>query len=82
MFITTTNAYVYNHHERELSRRLTETQHDHYDLSVATLHVDMSHDDCLEAVVLKGDVAHVRALADSVSTQRGVRLSRLHLIPA
>ena len=77
-----TLSYVYNHHERELSRRLIEAQHEHFDLNVATLHVHMSHDDCLEVVVLKGDVRHVRAQADSIATQRGVRLSRLNFIPA
>ena len=29
-------SYVYNHHERELAERLTELQHGHHDLTVAT----------------------------------------------
>jgi CopG family nickel-responsive transcriptional regulator len=46
-------SYVYEHEKRELASRLVATQHHHHDLSVATLHVHISHDDCLEIAVLK-----------------------------
>ena len=49
-------SYVYEHEKRELASRLVATQHHHHDLSVATLHVHISHDDCLEIAVLKGDM--------------------------
>ena len=32
-------SYVYNHHQRELSRRLASAQHAHHDLVLSTLHV-------------------------------------------
>jgi CopG family nickel-responsive transcriptional regulator len=75
-------SYVYNHHERELSRCLTHAQHDHHDLAVSTLHVHLDHDNCLESVVLKGTVSAVRAFADTVMAQTGVRHGHLQLIPA
>ena len=31
-------SYVFDHHERQLSSRLTTMQHDHHDLAIATLH--------------------------------------------
>lgn len=77
-----TLTYVYEHETRDLARRLTEAQHHHHDLSVSTLHVHMDHDDCLEVTVLKGPVGEVRAFADAVTTQRGVRFGKLHVIPA
>jgi len=75
-----TLTYVYEHETRELARRLTAAQHDHHDLSVAALHVHVDQDDCLEVVVLKGAPAEVRAFADAVTTQRGVRAGNLHVI--
>lgn len=75
-------SYVYNHHERELSRRLTHAQHDHHDLAVSTLHVHLDHDNCLESVVLKGQVSAVRGFAEAVMAQTGVRHGQLQLIPA
>jgi len=75
-------TYVYDHHTRDLAKRLTSTQHDHHDLSVATLHVHLNHEECLEIAVLKGDIAAMRDFADSVTTQRGVRYGQLHILPA
>ncbi|QCI64154.1 nickel-responsive transcriptional regulator NikR [Phreatobacter stygius] len=74
-------TYVFEHHTRDLARRLTETQHEHHDLSVASLHVHVDHHDCLEVAILKGSVSAVRRFADGVVTQRGVRLGNLQIIP-
>lgn len=77
-----TLTYVYEHETRDLSRRLTSSQHHHHDLSVSTLHVHVDNQDCLEVAVLKGSVAEVKSFADSVVTQRGVRFGNLHIIPS
>lgn len=77
-----TLSYVFEHETRDLARRLTNTQHHRHDLSVSTLHVHVDHHDCLEVAVLKGSIDDVRAFADSVVTQRGVRFGNLHVIPA
>ena len=81
-FCVATLAYVYDHETRDLGRRLTEAQHKHHDLQVATLHVHLDHDACLEVSVLRGTVKAVRALADDTVSQRGVRHGQLHLVPA
>ncbi|MCS6068619.1 nickel-responsive transcriptional regulator NikR [Klebsiella variicola subsp. variicola] len=73
-------SYVYEHEKRELASRLVATQHHHHDLSVATLHVHISHDDCLEIAVLKGDMAEVQHFADEVIAQRGVRHGHLQCL--
>ncbi|MBS0549859.1 MAG: nickel-responsive transcriptional regulator NikR, partial [Proteobacteria bacterium] len=54
----------------------------HHDLQVATLHVHLDHDSCLEVSVLRGPASAVRALADETVSQRGVRHGQLHLVPA
>ncbi len=76
-----TLTYVYNHEERELSRRLTTLQHDHHDLAISTLHVHLDHDNCLETVVVQGKTQQVRAFADSIIARPGVRHGELYLIP-
>jgi CopG family nickel-responsive transcriptional regulator len=75
-------AYVYDHETRDLGRRLNQAQHKHHDLQVATLHVHLDHDSCLEVAVLRGPAKAVRALADDTVSQRGVRHGQLHLVPA
>ncbi|WP_303787262.1 nickel-responsive transcriptional regulator NikR [Azovibrio restrictus] len=74
-------SYVYNHHERALSERLTEISHAHHDLTVAALHTHLDHEHCLESVILKGPTALVRRFADSLTAERGVRHGQLNLIP-
>ena len=80
-FCVATLSYIYNHHARELAERLTAAQHAHHDLIAATMHVHLDHDDCLETVMLRGATAAVRAFADAVVAERGVRHGSLHMVP-
>ena len=66
-------SYVYNHHERQLSMRLTQEQHEHGDLVISQMHAHLGHEDCMEAVFLKGTVAEVRAFADKLIAEPGIR---------
>ena len=74
-------VYVYDHEVRTLAKRLTSAQHDHHDLSVATLHVHLDHHSCLEVAVLRGASAEVRHFAQHVIAERGVRHGRLVVVP-
>jgi CopG family transcriptional regulator, nickel-responsive regulator len=73
-------SYVYNHHERDLSERLTSLQHEHHDLTVSTMHAHLDHDNCIESVILKGRSSDVRRFADAISAERGVRHGYLNLV--
>lgn len=76
-----TLSYVYNHHERELATRLMDIQHEHHDLVLASQHVHLDHDNCLETLMLRGTVRAVRDLAEAMIAERGVRHGDLHVIP-
>ncbi len=73
-------SYVYNHHERDLAERLTALQHGQHDLGVATLHAHLDHENCLESVILRGATAAVRAFANALIAERGVRHGQLNLV--
>jgi CopG family nickel-responsive transcriptional regulator len=73
-------SYVYNHRERDLAAVLADVQHAHHDLVLATAHVHLDHDYCLETVMLKGPVARVRIFSDHIQAQRGVRHGALNVI--
>lgn len=73
-------SYVYNHHARDLAERLTTLQHGHHDLTVATMHAHLDHDNCLESVILRGPTATVRAFADTLAAERGVRHGQLNIV--
>ena len=73
-------SYVYSHAVRALAQRLTEIGHEHHELVVATTHLHLDHDNCLESMMLKGPTTKVRALADAICSERGVRFGELNLI--
>lgn len=68
-----TLTLVYDHHKSDLARKLMRMQHDEHDCIVATLHVHLDHYNCLEVLVLKGDAARVRRLAERLIATRGVK---------
>ena len=74
-------TYIYNHHERELASRITQSHHDHHNLTVSMQHVHLDHDNCMETVIVRGAVRDVQAFADSVISSPGIRHGKLHLIP-
>lgn len=74
-------SYVYNHHERELPRRLIEKQHAHHDVTVATLHAHLDHDNCIESVILRGPTTAVVEFAQAIIAEKGVRHGEFRPIP-
>ena len=74
-------VYVYDHAARDLSKRLVENYHGHHDLSLATLHVHLDNDNCMEITALKGKTSEVQHLAEHVIAERGVRYGRVVMIP-
>jgi CopG family transcriptional regulator, nickel-responsive regulator len=76
-----TLSYVYDHAARDLPKRLTQEAHDHSGLAQATLHVHIDHESCLEVTVLKGARTEVKAFADHVIAERGVRHGHVVMMP-
>jgi len=76
-----TLSYIYDHAARELPKRLTRDFHDHHDLAQTTLHAHVDHDSCLEVTVLRGRGAEVKAFAEHVIAERGVRHGHVVILP-
>lgn len=76
-----TLSYVYDHHTRELAKRLTDVHHAHHELHVATMHVHLDHESCLELAVLRGDASEVREFSKAVIAERGITHGQVNFIP-
>lgn len=74
-----TITLVYDHHQRMLSDRLTDIQHEHHHAVLSTLHVHLDHDNCLEVIVVRGAAGQVRRVADALISIKGVTHGRLTL---
>ena len=68
-----TLTYIYNHHEGDVNRRLMNLQHDHHTEILFTSHVHMSHDMCLEVLIVKGKAGNVTNLTDNIKAIKGVK---------
>jgi CopG family transcriptional regulator, nickel-responsive regulator len=71
---------VYDHHVRDLSRRLTDLQHELGDGVRSALHVHLSHDLCLEVVVMRGQSDQLQSIADRILAMRGVKQGGIEII--
>jgi len=73
-------SYIYNHHQRDLAKRLTNAQHDHHDVVLSALHVHLDHDNCFEVTLVRGRTREVRAFAEGIIAETGVRHGNLNLV--
>lgn len=76
-----TLTYVFNHHTRKLAHRLTEAHHGRHDIEVATLHVHLDHDNCLEVAVLRGETEEIKAFSKALVAERGVLHGQVSFVP-
>ena len=75
--IAGTITLVYDHHQRNIQGLLTDIQHDHAAVIIATLHVYLDHHNCMEVLAVRGRARDVRQVADALITARGVRHGKL-----
>ncbi len=64
---------VFDHHQSQLQEKITELQHDYYELITSTTHIHMDHHNCLEVTIVKGKASQVQGLADRLTALRGVK---------
>ncbi|KPH66114.1 nickel-responsive transcriptional regulator NikR [Novosphingobium aerophilum] len=73
-------SYVFDRRTRSLPQRLADLQHEHHDLVAASTLVRLDHDHGLESVMLKGPTRQVKAFADRVRAERGVRFGTINML--
>jgi CopG family nickel-responsive transcriptional regulator len=75
--IAGTITLVYDHHKRNVQALLTDIQHDHQEVIIATLHVHLDHHNCMEVLAVRGKAGLVRLVADQLIAARGVKHGKL-----
>ena len=77
-----TLTLVYDHHRPQLRKRLLQVQHDNTDLVVSTLHAHLSHDVCLEVIVLRGPGRRLQNVASQLRGMKGIYKGELVMASA
>lgn len=67
---------VYEHEGMDLSQRMTSLEHEEFHRIVASMHVHMDHDNCLEILVLRGPGREIQRLGERLISLRGVKQGR------
>lgn len=75
--IAGTITLVYDHHKPQLQQYLTDIQHEHHELIIATLHVHLDHHNCLEVLVVRGQTEPIHQIADRLLATKGVKHGKL-----
>ena len=75
--IAGTVTLVYDHHKRNIQALLTDIQHDHGDVIIATLHVHLDHHNCMEVLAVRGRAGAVQTVADRLIAAKGVKHGKL-----
>jgi CopG family nickel-responsive transcriptional regulator len=77
-----TVCLVYDHHSTKLMEKLTHLQHSHLLQTICTMHVHLGKHDCMEVIVLKGQVGQIKRTAEKIISQKGVKLGQINFVPA
>lgn len=67
-----TITMVYNHHQRGISEKLTELQHDCTEHILAATHVHLSHHICAEMIMIKGSGKAIEKFSNALRKLKGV----------
>jgi CopG family nickel-responsive transcriptional regulator len=67
-----TLTLVYDHHRPQLRNHLVKLQHDHHDLIISTLHAHLTHDICLEVILLRGPSDRLQKIASQLRGLKGI----------
>jgi CopG family nickel-responsive transcriptional regulator len=68
-----TVTLMYDHHLSLISKALTAVQHVHGEIVVCTTHVHVTHETCLECIVLRGETSRIRSFLSALEKIRGIK---------
>jgi CopG family nickel-responsive transcriptional regulator len=72
---------IYDHDIRGVSDKLLELQHTFQGRILSSMHVHLDERNCLEVLVIKGNVKDIRKISDILIALRGVKHGKLMIAP-
>lgn len=72
-----TIVMVYDHHISDLPITLMELQHEYHHAIISTMHIHLNHQQCLEILVVRGEVQKLRELQQRIQVLKGVGYAEL-----
>jgi CopG family nickel-responsive transcriptional regulator len=73
-------SMTYDHSQRGLVTSLLDIEHEFSEITRSAVHVHISHDECMEVLILQGDGKEVKAIAERIMSLKGVKNVKLTTI--
>ncbi len=73
-------SLTYDHSQRGLLSSLIEVEHEFLNITRSSVHVHLSHDECMEVLILRGDGKEVKSTAERIMSLKGVKNVKLTTI--
>jgi CopG family nickel-responsive transcriptional regulator len=73
-------SLTYDHSQRGLLSSLIEVEHEFSNITRSSVHVHISHDECMEVLILQGDGKEVKLTAERIMSLKGVKNVKLTTI--
>ncbi len=71
---------LYNNHTYNHDSTSTESQHDYTDIISAVTHTHLDHENCLETIMVKGEISRIKQLARKISENRGIKSLKVNFV--
>ncbi|HZD44183.1 MAG TPA: nickel-responsive transcriptional regulator NikR [Methanomicrobiales archaeon] len=72
---------IYDHDQRGLLQTLLDIQHEYMHVIQASMHSHVTHEQCLEVILLRGEGSDLKNIAERLMSQKGVESVKLITIP-
>jgi CopG family nickel-responsive transcriptional regulator len=76
-FMSGVIVMIYDHHTTGIGEKLTEMQHGKMQNINTSIHVHLNHDRCMEVLIVEGELGQLKALANEISSIKGVLRCKL-----
>ena len=75
-----TISMVYDHNQRGLVNSLMDIEHEFSEIIRSSLHIHISHDMCMEVLLVRGEGKDVKNVAEKIMALRGIKHVKLTTI--
>ena len=73
-------SMTYDHSQRGLVTSLLDIEHEFSGITRSAVHVHISHDECMEVLILQGDGKEIKTVAEKIIALKGVKNVKLTTI--
>jgi CopG family nickel-responsive transcriptional regulator len=68
-----TITVLYDHHEADVTRALTEFQHSYLGVILTNVHIHLDRHNCLEVIIARSSARRLRRVAQKIMHMKGVK---------